>query len=61
MATSAAWASLVMFIDLNEGVWDPDPPDVDQGEVAMLAVAAREVDEEWLAAWLRTRVHFGQA
>ncbi len=56
----AAWASLVMFIDLNEGVWDPDPPDVDQGEVAMLAVAAREVDEEWLAAWLRTRVHFGQ-
>ena len=54
----AAWASLVMFIDLNEGVWDPDPPNVDEAEAAMLAVAAHEVDEAWLADWLRSRVHF---
>lgn len=33
----------------------PIPPDVDQSEAAMLAVAAREVDESWLAAWLRER------
>jgi death on curing protein len=55
----AAWASLVLFIDLNDGVWDPDPPNVDEAEAAMLAVAAHEVDEAWLADWLRTRVHFG--
>jgi death on curing protein len=51
----AAWASLVVFLDLNGLVWDPDPPDVDQSEAAMLAVAAHEVDESWLAAWLRER------
>ena len=55
----AAWASLVLFIDLNDGVWDPDPPNVDEAEAAMLAVAAHEVDEAWLADWLRSRVHFG--
>lgn len=26
----AAWASLVMFVELNGGRWNPDPPDVDQ-------------------------------
>lgn len=26
----AAWAALVMFVDLNGGRWDPDPPDVDE-------------------------------
>ena len=35
--------------------WEPDPPDVDEAERAMLAVAAREVDETWLADWLRER------
>lgn len=54
----AAWASLVLFIDLNEGVWDPDPPNVDEAEAAMLAVAANEVDEAWLADWLRIRIRF---
>lgn len=54
----AAWAALVMFIELNNGMWDPDPPDVDEAEGAMLAVAAGEVDEPWLAAWLRERAHF---
>lgn len=54
----ASWGSLVLFIDLNGGVWDPDPPVVDEAEEAMLAVAAGEVDEEWLASWLRQRVVF---
>lgn len=57
----AAWASLVLFIDLNEGVWDPDPPNVDEAEAAMLAVAANEVDEAWLAEWLRTRIRFDRS
>lgn len=54
----AAWAALVLFVDLNDGVWDPDPPDVDQAEHAMLTVAAGEVDEAWLAEWLGVRVRF---
>ena len=54
----AAWAALVMFIDLNDGAWDPDPPDVDDAEDAMLNVAAGQVDEQWFAAWLRERVLF---
>lgn len=51
----AAWASLIMFLDLNGHVWEPDPPDVDEAEAAMLAVAAGEVDEAWFASWLRDR------
>jgi death-on-curing protein len=51
----AAWACLVMFLDLNNVVWNPDPPDVDEAEESVLAVAAREVDEAWLATWLRQR------
>ncbi len=54
----AAWASLVLFIDLNDGHWVPDPPDVDAAEEAMIAVAAGDVDETWLADWLRERVQF---
>lgn len=54
----ASWASLLLFIDLNDGRWEPDPPDVDQAEEAMMAVAAGEVDEAWLADWLRERVVF---
>jgi death-on-curing protein len=54
----AAWAALVMFIDLNDGAWDPDPPDVDEAEEAMLAIASGDVDESWTAAWLRPRVRF---
>ncbi len=52
----AAWAALVLFLDLNDVTWDPDPPNVDEAEVAMLEVAAREVDEAWFADWLRERV-----
>lgn len=51
----ASWASLVMFLDLNDVVWDPDPPEVDEAEGAILKVAAHEVDEAWLANWLRQR------
>lgn len=54
----SAWASLLMFVELNGGRWDPDPPNVDAAEQAMLAVAAREVDEGWFADWLRERVTF---
>lgn len=54
----AAWAALVMFIDLNDGTWDPDPPDVDEAEEAMLAIAGGDVDEAWTAAWLRECVRF---
>ncbi|MCZ7536916.1 MAG: Fic family protein [Acidimicrobiia bacterium] len=54
----AAWAALVMFIDLNDGSWEPDPPNVDDAETAMLSVAAHDVDEEWLAQWLQRRVRF---
>jgi death-on-curing protein len=52
----AAWAALVLFLDLNRIVWSPDPPDVNDAEQAMLAVAAHEVDESWFADWLRQRV-----
>lgn len=52
----AAWAALVLLLDLNGIVWSPDPPDVDEAEQAMLAVAAHEVDESWVADWLRQRV-----
>jgi prophage maintenance system killer protein len=48
-----------LFIDLNDGVWDPDPPDVDEAEQTMLAVASGEIDEAELAVWLRERVAFG--
>jgi len=54
----AAWAALILFIDLNSGFWDPDPPDVDEAEQSMLAVAAHDVDEAWFASWLRNRVRF---
>jgi death-on-curing protein len=54
----SAWAALVMFIDLNHGAWDPDPPNIDEAEEAMLAIAGGDVDEAWTAAWLRDRVRF---
>ena len=57
----AAWAALVMFIDLNGGRWGPGPPDVDDAEQTMLAVAAGEIDEGSRAVWLRERVTFSYA
>jgi death on curing protein len=47
-----------MFVDLNRGQWTPNPPDTDEAVDAMIAVAAREVDEAWFADWLRERVQF---
>jgi death-on-curing protein len=55
-----AWACLVMFIDLNQGRWEPDPPIVQDAVNAMVAVAERSVDEHWLAQWLRERVTFAE-
>lgn len=57
----AAWATLTLFIDLNDGHWTPDPPDVDESESAMLAVASGEIDEAAFADWLRERVAFGDS
>lgn len=54
----AAWAALVMFLDLNGARWDPDPPDVDDAEATMLAIAGHQVDEAWTAEWLRSRGRF---
>lgn len=54
----AAWAALLLFIDFNNGVWDPDPPDIDEAEEAMLAIAAGDVGEAWTAQWLRERLRF---
>ena len=45
-------------VDLNGGRWSPDPPEVEASVTAMLAVAAREVDEDQFARWLRDRVVF---
>ena len=53
-----AWIAMRMFIDINGGTWDPEPPDIVQAEEAMLAIAAGEVDEAWTANWLRRRVAF---
>jgi death-on-curing protein len=57
----AAWATLTLFIDLNDGHGAPGPPDVDEAERAMPAVAAGEIDEAALADWLRQRVVFSNS
>lgn len=54
----AAWACLNMFLELNRVSW-ASPPDVDDAVAAMLSVAAREVDEAWLADWIRARLEPG--
>ena len=54
----ATWACLVLFIDLNGGSWNNGRPDPDDAVEAMLAVAAHDVDETWLAAWLKDRAEF---
>jgi hypothetical protein len=55
----AAWACLSLFIDLNDGSWNDEHPVTDDAVEAMLAVTAREVDEQWFANWLRARVTVG--
>lgn len=56
----AAWACLVLFVDLNGGHWDPDPPDADAAVQTMLDIASRQMDEKSFADWLRQRVRFTQ-
>ncbi len=51
----ASWASLTMFLDLNDHVWDPDPPDVDAAEEAVLAITTHQHDEASFADWLKDR------
>ena len=51
---------LVTFLDLNGIVWDPDAPNVDEAESAVLSVASHSVDEAWLAKWIRDRTHFSE-
>ena len=53
----AAWAAMVLFIDLNGGT-GTRPAQRRRCRAAMLTVAAHEVDEGWLASWLRDRVYF---
>lgn len=55
----AAWAALAVFIELNGGRWEPDPPEVDNAERTMFGVASGVIDEDSLAGWLRERVKFG--
>jgi len=54
----AAWAATVVFIDMNRGRWEPDPPDTDDAEQTMHAVAAGTISEQELAEWLRERTVF---
>lgn len=54
----AAWIAMVVFIDMNRGRWDPDPPDIDDAEQTMHAVAAGTIREKELAKWLRERTIF---
>lgn len=49
---------MAIFINMNRGRWDPDPPDVDDAEQTMLAVAAGTISEQELAKWLRERTIF---
>lgn len=49
-------ASLV--IERNRGEWKPEPPDTDLSEEMTLLVAAGNVDEKWVADWLRGKVAF---
>ena len=52
LADSALHAPQAGFDDTD------DTDDTDDAVDAMLAVAARKVDEAWLASWLRERVTF---
>ena len=47
-----------LFITLNGGRWEPEPPVIDQAEHTMVGVAAGDIDEAAPAEWLRHRVTF---
>jgi len=48
----AAWASLRVFLEINNWQFDPYPS-VDAAEAAVLAIAAGDWDETATARWLR--------
>ena len=48
----AAWVSLRMFIAINDWSWERRP-DIDDAEQFVLSIAAGELDEHGVAAWLR--------
>lgn len=48
----AAWVSMRMFVAVNGWTWHTQP-DIDDAEALVVGVAASEVDEVALAAWLR--------
>jgi death-on-curing protein len=50
-----AWVAMRLFLDVNGRRFDT-PPDVEEAETAMLAVAAGESRESEMAAWLRERL-----
>ena len=67
----AAWAALVVFIDLNSGRWSPDPPDVDDGHTVLepvgkiretvvdLKVAGKALDDSLVTVpWVPHRLRF---
>jgi len=46
---------MAMFLELNAWALDPDPSDVEEAQALRLAVAAHEVDEQWVRGWLDGR------
>src|SRR5699024_2323753 len=50
-----AWVCLALFLDLNHVYWESAQPQIDDAEETMVAIAASDVDEIWVAAWLRAR------
>jgi len=50
-----AWVALRYFVMLNRWHWS-QPPSVDEAEMAVLAIASGEWNEERTAAWLRPRI-----
>ena len=51
----AAWVTLRVFIEVNDWHWS-DYPTVDEAERVVLAVAAGDLDESYVAEWLRSRI-----
>lgn len=54
----AAWATLIVFVDLNHGRWEAGKPVTEDCEAMMIAAAANGIDEGQFADWLRERVVF---
>jgi death-on-curing protein len=51
----AAWVAMRVFLEINGRTWRA-PPDVDDAERAVVAIASGEWDHQQMAAWLRDRV-----